>query len=346
MNKIAIIADTHFGLRGNSPFFLEQQRKFFMDIFFPYIDEHKIDTIVHLGDVFDKRNTLNYMIYDESKKFFFDEIEKRNLKIHIIIGNHDTYYRNTNYPNAPRLLLNKPNYVIYEEPQTVEIKGQKITIIPWVNVENVDKTNDVIANSSARYLMGHLEIIGFQMTIGHVNEKGFDPSSLSSFEKVFSGHFHIRSQNNNIWYTGNPYETQWGDYGNVKGFHILDFDDHSLEFIENPNMTHITVSTIDDFKEEKLSGMIVKVDLSKFTTEEIEKIYNQYDTFTVKPENILFINKNDFIENADVVDPDLGIKSTKDIMKEYVESMDVIDEKIKDELVELLNKKYDEAIEL
>ena len=48
--KIAMITDTHFGARNDNLAFNEYFYKFWENVFFPYLDEHKIDTIIHLGD--------------------------------------------------------------------------------------------------------------------------------------------------------------------------------------------------------------------------------------------------------------------------------------------------------
>ena len=44
--KIALITDTHFGARNDNLAFNEYFYKFWENVFFPYLDEHKIDTII------------------------------------------------------------------------------------------------------------------------------------------------------------------------------------------------------------------------------------------------------------------------------------------------------------
>ena len=45
--KIALITDTHFGARNDSLAFNDHFYKFWREVFFPYIDEHGIDTVIH-----------------------------------------------------------------------------------------------------------------------------------------------------------------------------------------------------------------------------------------------------------------------------------------------------------
>ena len=59
--------------------------------------------------------------------------------------------------------------------------------------------------------MGHLELNGFVATAGHVMDHGMDMDPFKKFKKVYSGHYHTRSNVGNIYYLGNPYEMFWND---------------------------------------------------------------------------------------------------------------------------------------
>lgn len=349
MNKrIALLCDTHFGLRGNAPYFVEKQRQFFQEVFFPYIDKEGIDTIIHLGDVFDKRSTINFVLLDKSKKFFFDEIEKRNLRVIYIIGNHDTYYRNTNFPNSVRLLLEDSKYrkyEIYDSPSEVIVDGQLLCLIPWVNVENQEETKKLIETTKAKYLFGHLEIKGFQMLKGIKSESGFERKYLSNFDMVFSGHFHHRSEEDNIYYLGNPYETTWADYGNQKGFHTFDVKTGDLALIKNPYNSHIEVSDASDVTDEKVGGMIVKVNLKGLDETQINKIYTAFDMLNVKPEDVVFITNPAINKTSEYKVEDLETKSTKELLMEYVDGSipeNIDADKLK-KYLNLLHEKGEEA---
>ena len=52
--KIALITDTHWGVRNDSSTFIEYYRKFYNETFFPYLKENDISTIIHLGDIVDR----------------------------------------------------------------------------------------------------------------------------------------------------------------------------------------------------------------------------------------------------------------------------------------------------
>jgi hypothetical protein len=93
----------------------------------------------------------------------------------------------------------------------------------------------VIHKSKAKIAMGHLELQGFRVNQNLLMEDhGLDPDIFSKFQKVFSGHYHTRSDNGSIFYLGNTYEMYWSDVNDVRGFHI--FDTETLEHtpINNP----------------------------------------------------------------------------------------------------------------
>ena len=112
--KIAIITDMHLGVRGDARVFLDHQERFFSEVFFPYIDEHNIKTVLDLGDTFDRRKYINYVTLNRAKKFFFNQMRDRNIEYHSIVGNHSVYYSNTNEINSMDLLLKEyDNFHVY-----------------------------------------------------------------------------------------------------------------------------------------------------------------------------------------------------------------------------------------
>jgi hypothetical protein len=73
---VAILGDTHFGARGDSPHFHNYFAKFYNDVFFPYLEKHNILHIVQLGDVFDRRKFVNFNSLKQSIEYFFDKLYK------------------------------------------------------------------------------------------------------------------------------------------------------------------------------------------------------------------------------------------------------------------------------
>lgn len=231
--KVAIITDTHYGCRKNSKPFHDYFQKFYETVFFPYLDNNNISTIIHLGDVFDNRRTIDYQSLAWSKEHVFDKM--KNRQVHMLVGNHDAYFKNTNDLNSTELLLDSyDNIMIYRNTSEIELDGTLITLVPWINSQNRPDFENHIKTTKSTVLMGHLELNGFQSIPGHVFTGGMDPSILSKFNVVYSGHFHHRSKIGNIEYLGNPYQMFWNDYRCDRGFHIFDTDTMKLKFVPNP----------------------------------------------------------------------------------------------------------------
>ncbi|NBP57189.1 hypothetical protein EBU71_11785 [bacterium] len=53
--KVVVITDQHFGARNDSIHFLDYYERFYRDTFFPTLEEHGINTVLILGDTFDRR---------------------------------------------------------------------------------------------------------------------------------------------------------------------------------------------------------------------------------------------------------------------------------------------------
>ena len=73
--KICILGDTHFGMRGDSLEFHRYYKKFYDEVFFPYLIENKIDTVFQLGDLFDRRKFINFNSLYLCRKYFFDKLD-------------------------------------------------------------------------------------------------------------------------------------------------------------------------------------------------------------------------------------------------------------------------------
>lgn len=231
--KVAIITDTHYGARKGSKHLHDYFELFYDNVFFPALEEHNVGAVIHMGDAFDSRKSIDYQSLEWSKRVVFDRLAK--YETHMIIGNHDCYYKNTNDVNSPELLLQTyPNITTYSSPTEVEIDNLKVLFIPWINAENFEDTVSCIKATSSVCAMGHLELNGFRAHRGHVMEDGMDCELFEKFTTVFSGHYHTRSDNGKIFYLGNPYEMFWNDVNDPRGFHIFDTDDLTLTQINNP----------------------------------------------------------------------------------------------------------------
>jgi len=243
--KIALINDTHFGARGDSQLFFDYFMKFFDNVFFPYLKENNITTIIHAGDLMDRRKFVNFNILNQVRTKFIERLQKDEINLHCILGNHDVYFRNTNEVNSTKELFGD-SLELYEEPTLVNFDGLDIAFLPWVNKENYKQSVEFIKNVAAPILIGHLELDGYEVMRGIQYQGGMNAKLFERFEKVYSGHFHCRQEKGNIYYMGTQYQITFSDLNETKGFHIFDTSTREIEFIENPYKMFYTLSYNDE----------------------------------------------------------------------------------------------------
>jgi DNA repair exonuclease SbcCD nuclease subunit len=334
--KVAIITDQHFGARNDSIAFLDFFQKFYDDTFFPSLDAAGINTILILGDTFDRRKYVNFYALDRAKKMFFDKLEERGIRVHMLAGNHDTYYKNTNDVNSPDLLLREYNNInVIDSPETIIIDGTSICMMPWICPENYQESIDEMKNTKAEICMGHFEIAGFAMHRGMESHDGLSKEIFDKFDMVFSGHYHHRSDDGHIYYLGNPYELTWQDFKDTRGFHLFDLERRELEFIPNPNTMFERVEYDDkdcepiDLDLIDLTGKYVKLvvvnktDYYKFD-KFIQKLYNK-GCYEIK----IIEDFSEFEEGQ--IDEEINLEDTVSVLSNYVDSIetDVDKEQIK-----------------
>lgn len=234
--KIAILNDTHCGIRNSSDIFLKYQRDFYEQVFFPYLNDNKITHILHLGDYYDHRKFVNFKALSDNREVFLDRLRQDGITMDIIPGNHDVYYKNTNELCSLKELMghymNEVNIIM--EPKVMDYDGCKIAVVPWINNENYHSSIEFIKNCKASIMGAHLELVGFDMMRGVKNTHGMDSKLFERFDQVWSGHFHTKSNQNNIHYLGGQMEFTWADANDPKYFHIFDTETRELTPVRNP----------------------------------------------------------------------------------------------------------------
>ena len=327
--KVAIINDTHAGIRNSSDVFLDNAEKFYTDVFFPYLLEHNIRRIIHLGDVFDNRKFINFRALNRYRKSFLTKLREHGIHMDVIPGNHDTFYKNSNELNSLKELLGHymGEITIHMEPTVLNLDGFNLALLPWICQENEARSMEFINTCKADWLGGHLELQGFDVLRGVQSHHGLNHKVFSRFEKVISGHFHVGSQQDNVHYLGTQMEFFWSDAGDEKGFHVLDTATRELEKIVNPHTLFERI-VYDDTKFDYnmhdtsyLDGKLVKV-----------VVINKSDLFTfdrfidrIQSQKIhdlkIAENFNEFM-GENVEDEAVSVEDTAEMLDDYVDAVD------------------------
>jgi DNA repair exonuclease SbcCD nuclease subunit len=342
MSKIALIADTHFGVSNSGNFFLNYQEKYFDQLYSDLV-KIGISDLFHLGDMYDVRKSINFKTLKKTGEFFVQRFLNAPFNVHVIVGNHDSYNKNSLAINAPRELLGWSEFNIYDYPTELKIDGENIAIIPWICSENAEECFDFLDDTMANICFGHFDIAGFSMNKDIVNRAGISRTVFSKFKKTFSGHFHLPSSQDNIIYVGSPYQMSWTDYGDTKRVIIYDTKTGEISFLYN----YDTIFEKIYFTNES--------ELNILYTDKIVKVYasGNYDSYKLD----LFIsalNKQDpqsvnVIETVNFEDvdeqSDAAQKDTMEFLVEYVDKIDFSDED-RSYTKELLLEYYNRAQEV
>jgi len=342
--KIGILTDSHFGARKGSKLFHDYFELFYKNVFFPTLEQYGITTVIHMGDAFDSRKSIDYQSLEWAKRVVFEPLS--NYDVHMIVGNHDSYYKNTNNTNSPQLLLKDyTNVKTYSSPTEIKVDNLNILLLPWICMENEEQSLKMIKNTKAKVIMGHLELQGFRVNRSLVMEHGLEANLFKNFKKVFSGHYHTRSDNGTVFYTGNPYEMYWNDVNDPRGFTIFDTETLDHFYIDNPYKMFYNIYYEDTdhqlFDIRQYENKIVKVIVRKKTdVKQFEKFVDKLYSSNVAELKIIENFEIQESENFEAFESE----DTISILNRYIEEAEVnLDKSI---VQKLLQDVYQEACEL
>jgi DNA repair exonuclease SbcCD nuclease subunit len=344
--KVAIITDQHFGARKGSKYLHDHFKLFYENVFFPYLEENNIKVVIDMGDTFDNRRNIDLWSLEWAKENYYNKLRDLGITVHTIVGNHTAYYKNTNTVNSVNLLLSEyKNVIVYSEATEVKLDKLKVLFIPWINQENYESTVKLIKKVSCKCAMGHLELNGFRAHRGHVMEDGMGCELFEKFERVYSGHYHTRSDNGKIFYLGNPYEMFWNDVNDTRGFHIFDTDTLTHTPVNNPYKLFYNVYYEDTpyqmFDATEYANKIVKVIVRKKTNPKsfekfIDKLYSSG------------IQELKIVENFDIIEnEEFSVEETENtlsILNRYIDESEI--EFDKSLIKNLLQELYQKACEV
>tara|TARA_Y100001963_G_scaffold151250_1_gene233757 strand:- start:730 stop:1770 length:1041 start_codon:yes stop_codon:yes gene_type:complete len=344
--KVAIITDQHFGFKKGSKLFHEYFQKFYEEVFFPILQERSIDTVIDMGDTFDSRKGIDLYSLNWSQKNYFDRLRDMGIHLTSIVGNHTAYYKNTNEINTIDLILREyDNIDVISQPEERQFDKLKVLFIPWISTDEKESSHAAIKKSKCKVAMGHLELNGFYAHHGYTMDSGAEIEPFKKFTKVFSGHFHTRSNDGKIYYLGNPYEMYWNDCNDKRGFHIFDTDTLALETINNPFQMYRIIFYDDTprqlFKFKEYKNKIVKLIVKrKSSKKEYERFVDSLSA--ANPYDLKIVEKIDGTGLDDTI-----VEQTEDTMTlldKYVDDLETNLDRIR--IKSIIKNIYQEACEV
>ena len=252
MAQIFMIGDTHAYIYPLSyQKWMKTLKEYFYDFYIPFLKKEakEGDICIHLGDLFDNRNSVPIDVLVDIQKII-EEIGKI-LPLHIIIGNHDLFTKSEGEYNTPRVFKYTPNVTIYEETKQIEFDGSKLLIMPWVEHKN-EQIALLRKYNNSDYVFCHSDLNGAKLhmkSVAHKNRDKITIEEFNHFKHVYSAHIHIVQKSKNFTFIGSIYQMDRGDLGNQKGIFILDINTGKDKFIPNtysPIFEKLSILTIED----------------------------------------------------------------------------------------------------
>jgi len=325
-----MLTDTHFGIYlNNLDKWQNMMESTFYNFVIPYLKENVRpgDILIHLGDLFDNRNSIPIITMNKVEKIL-TELAKI-LPVHIMVGNHDLFNKGSNEVNSIRLYGYIDNITIYERTKTLEIGDKKVVLMPWVE-KRIDMINEIAINPGD-YLLCHSDLNGCKMhlnSVAHRNADKIDVEDFGKYQRVFSGHIHIRQVQKNFTFIGSLYQMDRNDYNDQKGMTVLDLEEDEVTFIEND------YSPV--FKKHRV--------ISEKDVEELDQLKNSKDYIDISISNNLLISNRKLRRKLEMI-LENGSFASVDYIDDIVLTLEE-EEKKKEEEVEFDENNLNISIQL
>lgn len=343
-----MITDTHLGVRNSSIEWLEIMKDYFHNFFIPLLKKEKKegDFLIHLGDVFDSRHSLNLLVMNEGIEIF-EEISKI-MPIVIILGNHDIYRKNSNEVNSVKILKWVPNIKVLEEPEVMTISGKKLLFMPWRAGHQEEL--ECINNNPADFMFCHTEMQGLKFNKSTVIETGLNLKELLMFRKVYAGHIHFAQSKGNFRMLGCPYPMTRSDINNEKGIWCLDIVNETEHYYPNtysPKFIKMLFENVLELEEEEVKQLFN----NNFVDILVDPKWSLNFPFSIFSDDMKGYRRLDFIHRiANLEDEDGQILESE---SSNLEKIDIIElskqliyntghsDKVKEKLLETVRTLYD-----
>lgn len=283
--------DSHFGIKNGDPEWINIQRDYYTKLFIPTIKKNikKGDILIHCGDVFDNKTSLNVQAMNTTIEIFemFSELFE---EVFVVCGNHDIFRKKSNSINSINCLKHIPKTnLIVDDVEDFNVNGKKVVLMPW-NWSS-EKEKEVLGEiESSDYLFAHTSVVGALYSGARRVEDGHGntTSEFAKYGQVYTGHIHTSQKIANVRFLGSPYEITRNDKRNRKSFWCVDFDTgEEIEYINefSPRYIDVDYNTLKSIPEKKIESFLkdnwidLDVDIKNKDTKEfieiIDKVYEK-----------------------------------------------------------------------
>lgn len=327
--KICLVSDLHLGIKKGADVFLDNQIRYFVDELVPYLKKNDIKHVFMLGDIYDNRNHINVKVKNKAYELFAQHLAP--FEIWMVIGNHDTYFRNSTSVHSLKFFKAFSNIHVVEDVERIELANRSMLMVPWQTDTSAFAARVAAKNFYCDICMGHFDINGFRQNKNHICNEGFNSELFFlNYGLTFSGHFHTRSSLKRgkleIVYIGAPYHLDRSDVGEERGACIVDLDNLTYEYVNSKNtIRYVSVEFPQRITAKMIAGnivdVVVKIDREHYDENKLHKYVQKIESFkpAVSP-RVTVVNTMTAMTNQSTT-----VKAIHELIYEYADMLNLED---------------------
>lgn len=273
-----LITDTHFGTHNSSLTWLKSQKEFFEKQLIPHLKKRKKEgysiRVVHCGDVFDSRSTINTYIATAVVDLFSQICDTVDRFV-VVGGNHDYYGEKIEDVDTVTLMFHQLQlkysdiFNIVSRSKELDHWGQETCLyVPWYEWIKYDDLVEYLENCETKptHIFTHADLIREKTDIECPN--------------IISGHIHTPYFKDNIKNLGSVFALTFTDHNEARGFYEYE-DGGELKFIENTKSIRFWRFYNDEVFEipknvRKDDYIEIYIDKSKVTQKQYADAYSEW----------------------------------------------------------------------
>lgn len=234
----------------------------------------KIKYIVFAGDLFQDRQHIDVMTYHLTFQLMHDQIVKHDLKVWLLLGNHDLWYFDKWDISSVSPFSAIPGVTVVDKPSSIQVNGSEIDFLPYTQ-DPFDHLTQLRKSAAERkgkkILFGHLAVNGAKLNIVHGTRSDViiehdnemipvDVESFHGWDHVFLGHYHgAQNLSKAVEYIGSPLQLTFGEAFQTKHIIILDLKTGKKEYVLNEFSPQHLIIPEDEIENFDLKGNFVRI---------------------------------------------------------------------------------------
>lgn len=322
--KILLFSDIHIYRHLGYDIF-PQTAYSFLQYLFDYAKKHHIKTIFFGGDLFHTKTKVDTIEFVKTKEIFSKNY--KDFDIHMIVGNHDMPLPET---SEGSILFALSDYAhIIGDYEFIDMGNVRYHFMSYRKEPNLPQFK--LSPDKKNVLIAHQDIVGFKMNEKRLSVDGIDAAKLKDFDIIFSGHYHLHQVKGKIVYIGSPFQINFGERNQKKGFIVFDdstFKWKMIQYKDAPVFKQIKYEEID--KADVKNAFVKVIVNSSINSREIKRelIYRGALAVEVSYDIEEFAKELEFIE-------EINKASIKKLATQYLENVEVGDSLKKKKLIDI-----------